>query len=284
MSLFSKKVRETYQKLSTKQQHAARFMLDHPDEVALKTADAIGKLSNTSETTVIRLCYSLGYSGFSDLQEEIRQSLIEKPKQDPFKKYRESTQKLNETNFLEYSLEQDISYIQNILAHMDKRLYYDAIKTIAKADKIMVVGLRSSFALAHWLHYSLNIIRGNAYLYRGGSEDGNNLISEMNKDWLIIAISFPRYTSETIHFVEASKIQGATVLGITDEALTPLGELSDILLTIKTPTPAGLKGMPVILSFLGMLAFGVSAFDKEQTERRIEQYEQSTDLFKPFSS
>jgi DNA-binding MurR/RpiR family transcriptional regulator len=284
MSLFSKKVRETYPKLSTKQQHAARFMLDHPDEVALKTADAIGKLSNTSETTVIRLCYSLGYSGFSDLQEEIRQSLIEKPKQDPFKKYRESTRKLNEPNFLEYSLEQDISYIQNILTHMDKRLYFDAIKTIAKADKIMVVGLRSSFASAHWLHYSLNIIRGNAYLYRGGSEDGNHLISEMNKDWLVIAICFPRYTLETIHFAQATKIQGATVLGITDEALTPLGELSDLLLTIKTPTPAGLKGMPVILSLLSMLASGVSAFNKEQTERRMEQYEQSTDLFKPFSS
>jgi DNA-binding MurR/RpiR family transcriptional regulator len=279
MTIFSDRVRESFQSLSSKQQKAARFMLDYPDEVALKTADLIGKLSGTSETTVIRVCYSLGYSGFSNLQEEIRQSLIEKPNQDPFRKYRESARELNETDFLEFSLEQDISYIQNISAQMDSQVF----KTIAKSKKIMVVGFRGSFAPAHWLNYALNIIRGNTHLYRGSIEDGIHLISELNKDWLVIALSFPRYASETIHFVEAAKKKGATVLGITDDVLTPLGQLSDLLLTLKTP-PTALKGMAVIFSFLNMIVTGVAAFDKTQTERRIERYEQSTTFFKPFSS
>lgn len=261
--------------LSPGQKKVARYIIDSPDQVAMLSAKKVGEYSETSETTVIRLCYALGYSGYNELQTKVRMSMWRSNHQE------QTLQEFHDVShhpaigsgFTEAVLEEENKYRQN--NQWDDTVIHEAIKTINESKQIIVIGLRTSYAPAHWLAYTLNIVRGNTILYQGQVSDPNFLAANLGKESLIIAFSFPRYTKETLHFVEAGKKKGATVIGISDHELSPLSLQSNIFLKVLTPKPAPTKGMSIIFSLLTVIVTGVIAKNESQVEKRLQTYDQS---------
>ncbi|CAM3273001.1 MurR/RpiR family transcriptional regulator [Brevibacillus invocatus] len=284
MESLQEKIRKSYEQLTNQQKLVAKYLLDEPNQVALHPAKAIGSMTGTSETTVIRLCYSLGYSGYSELQNEIRQSLLFPViRENIVQTFHDSAYEYKDSeDVISFTMEQDLAFIQKTLNGLDRRVFDQAVEAIIKAKKIVVLGGRTSYAPAYWLAYALNIVRGDTHLYRGQVDDANYLISEANEDWLIIVLYFPRYLQETLFFSKAAKEKGAKIVGITDHDLSPLGPVADVLLKVSTPSPATLKGMSAIFTLLNVLVSGVSQADREQVQKRIKRYDQTSEQFYPF--
>ncbi|WP_255668528.1 MurR/RpiR family transcriptional regulator [Brevibacillus daliensis] len=278
------RIRKHFNHLTNQQKLVAKFFLDEPKEVALHPAKVIGGFTKTSETTVIRLCYALEYSGYSELQNEIRKHLLSPVKRDsPLLKYHDSTEQGGQgSNLFIYNMEQDLIHIQQSIEQIDIQLMDRAVESIIRAKKIYVVGFRSSFAPAQWLYFTLNVVKGNTFLYQGQVDDANHYISEASKDCLVIAISFPRYVQETISFTQAAKEKGAKVLAISDDELSPIGVVADLLLKVTTPLPTTLKGMSTMFSVLNALISGVAYVDREKVQKRIRKYEEASHQFYPF--
>lgn len=276
MDSVSADIRSNYESLTKGQKEVGKYVLEYPDLIALHTAKEIGQLTETSETTVIRFCYAIGYSGYNQLQTKIRKSiLLSKEKESPLRKFREVTDQVsNKGDLVQSVLKEEISYITQNLEQWDESVLQTAIENAINANKIVVIGMKTSFSPAHWLYYTLNIIKGNAMLYRGQIDDANYLITEIDEDSLVIALSFPRYTEETITFVQAAKEKKAKVLGITDNELSPLGLKSDFLVKVNTMQPASIKGMTQIFSLLNVLITGIMASDSSNVQKRIQMYEQ----------
>ncbi|MDN6292753.1 MAG: MurR/RpiR family transcriptional regulator, partial [Tetragenococcus halophilus] len=55
-------------KLSKAERKLAEWILEQPEKVIYMSAKALSQASNTSPATVVRLCYSLGLEGFTDLK------------------------------------------------------------------------------------------------------------------------------------------------------------------------------------------------------------------------
>ncbi len=276
------RIRKHYNQLTNQQKLVAKFVLDEPKQIALNPAKVIGSLTSTSETTVIRLCYALQYSGYSELQNEIRKHLLSPEKREnPVLKYHDLTEDAGHGEFA-YTMGQDLVSIQEMMNSLDNQLLKRAVESILKAKKIIVVGFRSSYAPAHWLTFALNIVKGNATLYHGQVDDANHFISETTKDYLVIALSFPRYVQETILFAQAAKEKGAKILAISDDELSPIGPIADMLIKVNTPLPTTLKGMATMFSVLNALISGVAYADREKVQQRIRMYEETSRQFYPF--
>ncbi|MFE1628474.1 MurR/RpiR family transcriptional regulator [Brevibacillus reuszeri] len=284
METVQERIRKIFPDLTNQQKLAAKYILAEPKEVALHPAKVVGALSGTSETTIIRLSYALSYSGYSELQNEIRSSLLERVPQDKaFKSFLNAAEEIRgRTDLITFSMEQDVAYIRQTLGELREEQLQQAVASILAAKQIIVVGFRSSYSAAHWLTFNLNIIKGNAHLYNGPIDDVNYLIKQIDKDYLVIAFSFPRYISETILFAQAAKDKGATILGITDDELSPLGPIADQVLKVYAPSPIAIKGMASIFSMLNILVSGVVQADGEQVQKRIKEYEDASRQIYPF--
>ncbi|GIO08963.1 RpiR family transcriptional regulator [Brevibacillus reuszeri] len=284
METVQERIRKIFPDLTNQQKLAAKYILAEPKEVALHPAKVVGALSGTSETTIIRLSYALSYSGYSELQNEIRSSLLERVPQDKaFKSFLNAAEEIRgRTDLITFSMEQDVAYIRQTLGELREEQLQQAVASILAAKQIIVVGFRSSYSSAHWLTFNLNIIRGNAHLYNGPIDDVNYLIKQIDKDYLVIAFSFPRYISETILFAQAAKDKGAKILGITDDELSPLGPIADQVLKVYAPSPIAIKGMASIFAMLNILVSGVVQADGEQVQRRITEYEEASLQIYPF--
>lgn len=284
METVQERIRKHFPELTNQQKLAAKYILAEPKEVALHPAKVVGVLSGTSETTIIRLSYALSYSGYSELQNEIRSSLLEKvPKENAITSFLNAAEELRGRNdLITYTMEQDVAYIRQTLEELQEGQLQQAVASIIAAKKIVVVGFRSSYSSAHWLAFNLNIVKGNAHLYNGPVDDANYLITQINRDWLVIALSFPRYISETLLFAKAAKDKGAKILAITDDELSPLGPIADQVLKVYAPSPIAIKGMTSIFSMLNVLVSGVVQADSVRVQKRIMEYEETSRQIYPF--
>lgn len=278
------RIRKFYPQLTNQQKLAAKFILAEPKEVALNPAKVVGAMSGTSETTIIRLCYALSYSGYSELQNELRHALLDRPPQaQTLSQLRNAADELQgQTDLISFHMEQDFSSIRQTLHEMGKEKLELAVAAILAARKIVVAGFRSSYAPAHWLAFALNMVKGDVHLYKGPVDDANYLLTQLDPSCLVIAFSFPRYVHETIQFAQAAKEREAVVLGITDHELSPLGPIADQLLKVTTPAPAVIAGMAALFSLLNTLVSGVVAADREQVQKRLDQYEETGRQIYPF--
>lgn len=266
------KIKDQFQKLSKGQQKVAKYLLEEPQAFAVKSAEEIGKAVGVSETTVIRLCYSLQYSGFANLQKEIREGLILK-KSSLNQYYSNKLELMEQPHFFAHVMEQDCHNIQHTSDKIDEVQFQKVVDHLIEAKEIFITGLRSSYAAAHWLSFSLGLMRENVFLYKPHSDPLLSTLDRMNKGSVFLAISFHRYLKETVKMAEMAKQHGATVIGITDSPLAPISPFSDILLSISQPKKSTLDAAPALFSLLNAIVAKVSVQDKERFETRKQKYE-----------
>jgi DNA-binding MurR/RpiR family transcriptional regulator len=281
MNNIKQQIKENYNDLTKRLKIVANFIIENPKLIALKPAKEIGSLTSTSETTVIRCCYALGYSGYASLQEEIRKSLLLPAEGDDLFKALAEDMKTDKNDISEF-MEKDIEHIRKTYEHLDHSDFSEAVKSIIAAKKIVVIGLRTSYAPANWLGYSLNIIKGDVTVFKGDIDDANYLMTQMDDQWLVIALSFRRYVQQTYTFVKAAKEKGARILTLTDDELSPVGLLSNITIKAFTPNPTSLKGMPTIFSILNAIVSSVMATDSQNVQQKLDQYNQSSEYYYTF--
>jgi DNA-binding MurR/RpiR family transcriptional regulator len=285
MEQYTDKIRKIYNNMTKRQKMIAKHMMDFPKDVALQTAKQIGKTCGASETTVIRLCYTLGYSGYSELQKEIQTSLIEDTTSatNPLDNFRDMSHTLKDTNLIQYVMEQDNAYVKATLEDIDFKQYHTAVQKLIEADNRIVIGFRSSYGPASWLMFALNIVIGNTTQYRGEIEDANYLLSKVDENTVVVAISFPRYVQETFSFVKAAKKKGACIVAITDDRLSPVGQYADFLFRVIAPAPIPLKGITPTFSLLNLIVTSIAATSNPKVQNHMAGYGRNSSEFYPFT-
>jgi DNA-binding MurR/RpiR family transcriptional regulator len=266
------RIKLKYPSLSSGQKKVGKYILDHPQVVAMKAASQLGSDVGVSETTVIRFCYALEYSGYSELQSEVRNYLIfQKSTLHEYQADKEGI--ANKPNFFAQSMQRDQANIQTMKEQINEESLYRTVRKIYDSHNILVCGVRTSFAVAHWFSFTLNIIKGNSHLIQPGIDDINYLLSKINDRSIFIAITFHRYSSITLELAQLAKKQGAFVIGITDSDLSPLGDYSDVLLPVNLSTKSTIDSAPAVFSLINAIVAGVSVIDKKGFEKRRDEYE-----------
>ena len=72
-------IRERFDEFSRSQKDVAQYIVDHLDEAAFKTAEALARRANTSSSTVVRFSQALGFEGFPELQQAARDEYRRRP-------------------------------------------------------------------------------------------------------------------------------------------------------------------------------------------------------------
>jgi len=267
-----------YIEMSKSQKKVATYVMDQPKKVAMGSAQEIGSEIGVSETTVIRFCYSLQLSGYSELQKIIREQLLFQ--ESSLTTYQKSKLELEqEPHFLTKVMEQDRVAIAETMHQIKEKDYEMAIEQLSKAETIYILGLRSSFAAANWLSYTLGLVRGNVQLMRPETEDVIQTLSQMNDKSVVIVISFHRYLRETIQISELAHLQKAFIIGVTDSLLAPVHVYSQLLFPIYSPNKSTLDATAALFSFMNAIVAGLSVKEKDSFEKRQKTYQALTSDF-----
>lgn len=267
-----------YQKLSEERdsfskslQKIASCVYDDPNLFAIYSAAEVGKQIGVSETTVIRFCKKLGYSGYSALQEEIRKHLFQKSSLTDFKEEK-SIETDGKTSVNKLMLK-DMESIQKTMDKIPDASFEKAVDQLAAADRVLVTGARMSYSLASWFAFSLDIVVGGTRLFQPGMDDILLRVSELTRKSVVVVFSFHRYVKETLHIARLAREQGAYVIAFTDSPMSPIAGCADLLLLIQLKYTSTLDVGPVVMSLAKAMVSAISLQNESQFNERVQRFD-----------
>ncbi len=259
-------------KFSKGQKIIAKYILNNYDKAAFMTAGKLGKIVGVSESTVVRFAADLGYDGYPSmrkaLQEMIRNRLTSVQRIEVAKTM------LDDNDIVRSIIGSDIQNLQATMEVLEQDSFNKFIDSIVEAKSIYIVGMRTSTALASFLGLYLNLLRGNVNVIHdtAASEVYEQMIRIGQGD-LLIAMSFPRYSSHTVDAVEFAKKMGAMTASITDGPASPLNGISDICLHAKSDMVSFLDSLVAPMSLINAIIVAVGVRNKENLSKTFTRLE-----------
>lgn len=265
-------IEENYDQLSKSQKKVANFISQNPQYIIMHSASEVGKSVEVSETTVIRCCYELSFSGYAELQHSLKKQFIEN--QSSMGKYFQTREALlNEPSIIKKSMDIEVNRLTTMYEQLDEAEFIAASIKMHEASSIYVLGLRSSFAAAQWLSFALGVLRSDIHLIAPQSSDVLHVISTMPKNSVMIVLSFHRYLKETLYITEAAKTKGVHIIAITDSTLAPIRKLAHQLFVVGSSELSTIDSAPALMSMLNTLVGTMTLQEPSKYKAYKQQYD-----------
>ena len=266
------RMNEKFIKMSKGHKAVASYISDHYEQAVFMTAAKLGETVGVSESTVIRFAAGLGYEGYPEFQKELESWVKNKLNtvQKIGTKYGKSTQ----SEILNSVLHADIEKIQDTLVSLDAVAFEAAVDIILEAETVYLVGVRSCEPLADFLHFYLNMIRGNIVLLKTTSvtEMFEQMIRISERD-AIIGISFPRYSMRTLKAMEFANDRNAKVITVTDSIHSPMNLYSSCNLLARSDMVSIVDSLVAPLSLINALVVAMCLKQPGEVKNNLEMLE-----------
>lgn len=268
------KLEQNYNNMSKSHKKIASFIKENYDQAVFMTAAKLGEALGISESTVVRFATAVGYDGYPEFQQDLVECVKKKlntlQKMDA--KYGDNTQ----SELLASVLTADIEKIQDTINTLDPQAFDTAVETILNARNIYIMGLRSNEPLAAFLHFYLNMVRGNVVLL------GTTSISEtfeqmirIGEEDCFIGISFPRYSMRTLKAMEFANDRNAKVIAITDSQHSPMNLYSSCNLFARSDMVSIVDSLVAPLSLINALVVALCLKRPEDVKKNLETLEET---------
>lgn len=260
------------------QRSIAQYVINNYQKAAFMTAAKLGVASNVSESTVVRFAFEIGYDGYPEFQTDLQETI--KNKLTSVQRIEVADEQIGGGDILNNVLNIDIEKIKRTIEETSRSNFDGAVNSIVNANKVYVLGTRSASVLASFLSLYLNIILKRVILVQAtSSSEMFEQIIHIEKDDIIIGISFPRYSKKTSKALEFAKNVGATVISITDSKASPLAKLSDYFLQARSDMVSFVDSLVAPLSLINALIVAVGLKKKETAKDTFEKLENIWDKY-----
>ena len=269
----SKRIESSYSKFSKGQRKIASFILNEYDKAAYMTAAKLGRHVGVSESTVVRFASMLGYSSYSDMQASIEE--LVRIKSTPNQRIEITKQQLSGKDVIENVMEADIHKIRYTLEKLDRKAFSDAVSSILNAKCVYVMGARSAEPVAKILYYNLSLIFDNIrFVVPTNTAEVFEQMFSISEGDVLIAFSFPRYSSRMINAVKFARSKGATVIGFTDSNTSPIAEYTDYLLAARSDMASYMDSLVAPISIINAIIIEITRRREREITKRFETLEE----------
>lgn len=267
-----KKINQIMPKLSKGHKLIANYIIEHYDKAAYMTALKLGNTVGVSESTVVRFATEVGFDGFPSLQRAMQEML--KNKLTAVQRMEVTSDQLGDEDILEKVLNLDIERIRKTLEETSKEDFSKAIDTISNAKTIYIIGSRSSAALANFLSYYFNLIFPSVKLVHTTSRSELfEQIMRIDENDVMIGISFPRYSKQTVLAFQYASSNKAKVIAITDSKSSPLAQYADTVLIAQSDMASFVDSLVAPLSLINALIVALSIKNRDKVSKNLGKLE-----------
>jgi DNA-binding MurR/RpiR family transcriptional regulator len=281
LASFNSRLKSGFESLSPQLKEAARWVIDHPTDVALLSMREQARRARIPPATLTRLAQRLGFAGYDGVRKLYADAVRQRPES-----YRGRAEEL----LVRRDSEGDSALIQDIFAslmqHLQNLSSPDAVERftaaagmIAKADRVFCLGQRSSFSVAYIFHYVRSLFGSNSVLVDGSGGSGVDVLRTIGNADVLLTISVNPYVSHTIDAAKFAKGRGAHVVALTDSEISPLVSFADKVILVRTETPSFFHTMAPAFAAVECLAALVAARRGRETLNALEESERQLAAF-----
>lgn len=230
------RIKNEFEAMPLQMQAASRFILDHPNEVALLSMREQARRAGVTAATMTRLAKRLGFSGYDELKAIYADAV--RHTTDWFSgralgmlTRREEVGERGLVSEMAHTLARYVSALGSPKA-IDR--FVRAADSLVKAERIFCVGARASFPVAFEFSHVHGYISDRAILLDGPGGTGIDRLRDAGPGDVLLAVSFDPYARGTLAAVEVARQAGCDIIAITDSELSVIGRRARTAIIVPT--------------------------------------------------
>lgn len=277
------RIEDAYLDLSKSHKKIADYVLENYEKAAFLTAQKLGEATDISVSTVVRFATSLGYEGYPEFQEDLRETI--KGKLTATQRIEVAGTQIRDNDILTTVMQRDREMIQATLSAVSSEDFEKASRAINRARRIYIVGVRSSAALASFMYFYFKMIYDDVRLI-----DSNSSSQMFEEIWRIgpedvcIACSFPRYSKQVLSVVTYACDAGAKTIVITDNEEAPIAEVAWTTLVAKSNMASFIDSLVAPLSLVNALIVSAARGNRSLVKKNLAELEEIWEKYDIYES
>jgi DNA-binding MurR/RpiR family transcriptional regulator len=261
---YARLLNEKAASLTPSQKKLLNYILANDEEAVFLKVQDLSRRVRVSVATVVRLAKALGYAGFPEFQQELR-TLFRDKLTTVSRLQKAAGRETREENILFKVLQQDIENINETMKQVSLSDFRRFVKTLNAAKRVVIIGLRSAHSLAVLMGIALGFLQRDVLTISPGIGDMWDRMFRLKKGDVVVGISFPRYTRETVQALEYAQRRQIRTLAITDSLISPLAQHADAVLTARCKMDSVVESFTAALSLINALVTAVGLCCKDST-------------------
>lgn len=215
-------ISENQDQLTAAEKKFTARLLDDGGTLGLQSITKLAKEVGVSSPTIVRTARKLGFGGFSDLQDGIREEISARMKE-PLAKLEASRAHKGDHHIVSQFAEATAENINRTLERLDLRTFDKVAKLLSNANqRLFLLGGRITRANAAYFYNHLQIIRGNMFVLDASPSVWPQSLLDMKKNSTLIIFDIRRYEKELEKLARLAVEQGATIVLFTDQWGSPI--------------------------------------------------------------
>ena len=267
-------IRTAFSDLTRAERQLASHITRNYPVAVLGSITALAKGAEVSTPTVVRLAQKLGYKGYPDLQSSIRGE-VEERLISPLAKHDRWAEGAPDTHILNRFADAVVGNLQATLCQID-HADFDAIVGLMadRRRRIYATGGRITHAAADYFTTHMRIIRPGVTLLSDLSNAWPAALIDMEPGDVLLAFDIRRYENNVLQLVEMAADQGAVVVVITDQWVSPAAERARHRLSAHIEAPSAWDSTVVIQVLVETLLAAVQNITWDDTQSRMKRLEE----------
>ena len=271
----------SFDSLTPKLGRAARWLSDHPSDVALLSMREQARAAGVSPPTMVRLARTLGFADYAALRRPFRDAIVagqaDVAGAGRFGRRASALQSAPAASRIgrltQEIVEAQLDDVRSVVSLNPPERIDAAVRAIAAARRVGFLGVRSSFAIAFYFRYGYNLIATNGVLFDGLGGFLLDQAEALERGDALVAISQSPYSAPTVLAIEAARARGVVLVVLTDSELSPLARLAHHSLLMRTESLSFFPSMSAALALVEVLLAGLAARGGRKVLRRLADVE-----------
>lgn len=263
-------------KLSPNDKLVLDYILKNKETSCFRTSAEIAGILQVSPSSVVRMSSKLGFESFAGfkraLQEELADSRKKQGQTIPYEKIKDFSD-LTEEEWIGVMKGYALRNLERDQTTADYVSYRKAAGLINEAERVFIVGYRACAGFAASFSVMLSCVRPSVYSVSGNQPMVDFLVDLTERD-TVIALSYERYSSDTIFALHIAKRAGSHIVALTDKYTSPICPGADAVILNSTDNLSFYNSYVSLTMSMEILVSLVSRKNKMQNEERLMKMEE----------
>ncbi len=263
--MYRQKIREYYEHLSPSYSRVADFVLSHYYKVAFMTAAQLAEAVNVDTTTVVRFSQRLGYNGYPELLQDIREQV----KSEIYSVYEPQALSPNDpATIFRMQVEQDDNNLRQILIQNPPEHLQAVSELCQSAERIYLVAEGYANTVAETVAAQLRHQEIHAEAVAEDPVRRAATLANLDTRDLVIGISASEHGESVARALDFAQSQGCRTLGIVGSLESPVNRVVDKIIYAPSAVSGPLPSIVALTSALTALAQTLVSRDSSKQGRR----------------
>lgn len=259
------RLKDIYHELPEALRRIADALMADPLLGALWGIEEMAERSGVSVGTVMRFSRRLGYRGFSDFREALREACQSRSEGEPLEALEAPTDVFWA---LAEVARRDGENLDRFLKSVDRPTLESATQLLTRAQHRVLLGRGVSHVMCQVLAF--NLTQAGLPCIAAIPSDFSNQVANLGSRDLLVVVSFAPFSRETVDAASFAKSQGIPVLAFTDRRDAPLAKAASQVVVLPSESFLFSFGLSTFSVLSHALAIAVAAMDPAGTAKRLK--------------